>query len=78
MQAGVWEAFARAGGERGFCGRLSRSFAFGSAGGGDAANVTRYCSPTALAGMWLDPPFIAAHENRMDGVECSQVLIFPA
>jgi hypothetical protein len=38
----------------------------------------RYRSPTPLAGMWLDPPFIAAHENRMDGVERSQVLIFPA
>lgn len=51
-------------------------FAFGSANDWDAAIVTLYPSAHALAAMWLDPEFVGAHQNRQDGVEGSQVLVF--
>lgn len=51
-------------------------FAFGAVSGWDAAVVTRYPSAEALAQMWLDPRFVAAHNNRVDGVERSQVFVF--
>jgi uncharacterized protein (DUF1330 family) len=74
--SGVAKAFARVGGQRIFFGRVEHMFAFGTAASWDAAIVTRYPSARALADMWLDPEFVAAHENRIDGVERSQVLIF--
>jgi hypothetical protein len=74
--AAVAGAFGRAGGQRVFFGRVGHAFAFGAAGQWDAAIVTRYPSAQALAGMWLDADFIAAHESRLDGVERSQVLVF--
>lgn len=74
--AGNTQPFVRAGGERLFFGPVSHGFGLGDAPSWDAAILTRYPSPRALAGMWLDPDFIAAHENRVDGVERSQVLVF--
>jgi uncharacterized protein (DUF1330 family) len=44
---------------------------------GRAAVVIRYPSARALADMWLDPEFIAAHSHRVDGGE-SRVLVFAA
>ena len=79
--AGVAGAFARAGGKRLFRGAVGH--AFGSHedtdrdAGWDAVVVTAYPSAAALAGMWLDPDFVAAHRNRADGVARSRVLVFP-
>jgi hypothetical protein len=70
------QPFIRVGGERLFFGRVAHIFGLGDAPGWDAAILTRYPSPLALANMWLDPDFIAAHKNRADGVERSQVLVF--
>jgi hypothetical protein len=70
--------FARVGGERVFFGAVGHVFAFGATDDWDTAILTRYPSAHALAMMWLDPDFVAAHENRVDGVERSQVLIFGA
>jgi hypothetical protein len=74
--AGTAGAFARAGGERIFFGQIGHMFAFGEAPVRDAAILTRYPSPRALADMWLDTDFITAHENRIHGAERSQVLVF--
>lgn len=73
--AGVAQAFARVGGERVFFGRVGHMFGSGDLFHWDAAIVTRYPSAGALAEMWLDAEFIAAHNNRVDGVERSQVLV---
>jgi uncharacterized protein (DUF1330 family) len=73
---GVAPAFQRVGGQRIFAGRVSHAFAFGDKGDWDFAIVTRYPSAAALAAMWLDPDFIKAHENRLDGVAASQVYVF--
>ena len=70
------QPFARVGGERLYFGRVTHMFGLGEAPGWDAVILTRYPSPLALANMWLDPDFIAAHKNREDGVERSQVLVF--
>jgi hypothetical protein len=70
------QPFARVGGERLYFGRVAHIFGLGEAPDWDAAILTRYPSPLALASMWLDPDFIAAHRNRADGVERSQVLVF--
>jgi hypothetical protein len=74
--AGNAQPFARAGGERLYFGRVAYIFGLGAAPDWDAVILTRYPSPLALANMWLDPDFIAAHKNRTDGVERSQVLVF--
>ena len=74
--SGVAQAFAEAGGRQIFRGRVQHMFAFGAVSGSDAAVVTRYPSAEALAQMWLDPRFVAAHNNRVDGVERSQVFVF--
>jgi uncharacterized protein (DUF1330 family) len=74
----VAEPFARAGGERVFFGAVGHVFAFGATDQWDTAILTRYPSARALAAMWLDPDFVAAHGNRVDGVERSQVMIFGA
>jgi uncharacterized protein (DUF1330 family) len=68
--------FERAGCQRIYFGRGGHMFAFGEAGPWDVAIVTRYPAAQALAKMWLDADFIAAHKNRADGVERSQVLVF--
>jgi uncharacterized protein (DUF1330 family) len=73
---GVGPVFQRAGGQRIFAGRVGASFAMGPKGDWDFAIVTRYPSAEALAAMWLDPEFIKAHENRLDGVAASQVYVF--
>src|SRR5262245_24148717 len=71
--SGVSSAFARAGGQRIFFGRVGHMFSLGDVRDWDAAIVTQYPSARALAHFWLDPEFIAAHANRLDGVERSQV-----
>ena len=63
------------GGELVFFGRVSHMFAFAAGDAWDAVIVTRYPSAKALAEMWLDPEFIAAHANRVDGVMRSQALV---
>jgi uncharacterized protein (DUF1330 family) len=68
--------FARVGGELVFFGSVRHAFAFGGGDDWDAVIVTRYPSASALADMWLDPDFIAAHANRVDGVARSQALVF--
>jgi uncharacterized protein (DUF1330 family) len=73
---GVGPAFARVGGQRIYFGQVGHAFALGPVTDWDAAIVTRYPSADALAQMWLSPEFIAAHTNRVDGVERSQVLVF--
>lgn len=74
--SGMAQAFIRVGGERIFFGHVGHMFAFGNVDLWDATIVTRYPSAAALAEMWLDPHFIAAHANRVDGVERSQVMVF--
>lgn len=74
----VADPFARVGGERVFFGAVGHVFAFGATDDWDTAILTRYPSAHALAEMWLDPAFVAAHKNRVDGVERSQVMIFGA
>jgi hypothetical protein len=74
----VAEPFGRVGGERVFFGAVGHVFAFGATDDWDTAILTRYPSAHALALMWLDPTFVAAHENRVDGVDRSQVMIFGA
>jgi uncharacterized protein (DUF1330 family) len=74
--SGISKAFARAGGELVFFGHVRHMFSFGGGDAWDAVIVTRYPSPAALAEMWLDPEFIAAHANRLDGVARSQALVF--
>lgn len=74
--AGVADAFRRAGGERLFYAPVASVFGLGDTATWDAAILTRYPSARALAGMWLDREFVAAHAHRIDGVERSQVLVF--
>ena len=74
--AGVGGAFSRVGGKRLYFGRVGHMFGLGPVDDWDAAIVTRYPSAEALAEMWLSREFIAAHKNRADGVERSQVLVF--
>ena len=73
--SGISGAFDRVGGELVFFGRVSHMFAFAAGDAWDAVIVTRYPSAKALAEMWLDPEFIAAHANRIDGVMRSQALV---
>ena len=74
--AGVAAAFSRVGGKRLYFGRVGHMFGLGPLNDWDATIVTRYPSALALAEMWLSEEFMAAHKNRSDGVERSQVLVF--
>jgi hypothetical protein len=69
--------FARVGGELPFFGSIDHGFGLDGHGDWDAVIVTRYPSARALADMWLDNEFIAAHANRRAGVARSQVLVSP-
>ncbi|MGH1351117.1 MAG: DUF1330 domain-containing protein [Methyloligellaceae bacterium] len=69
-------AFARAGGQQLFYGKAHHIFGTGDTSDWDAVILTRYPSAKALANMWLDTVFIAAHRNRLDALERSQVLVF--
>ena len=69
-------AFARVGGEVVFFGDVGHVFGLGPVDDWDAAIVTRYPTAASLAQMWLDPEFVTAHQNRLDGVARSQVLVF--
>ncbi len=71
-------AFARVGGKQVLFGKVGHRFgllASPSVVGWDAAIVTRYPTPRALADFWLDPEFITAHAHRIDGIDQSQVLV---
>jgi uncharacterized protein (DUF1330 family) len=72
----VGPAFLRVGGKRRFFGQVAHIFP--ASAGWNAAILTIYPSPQALAEMWLDPEFIAAHAHRIDGVLRSQVLVMGA
>ena len=74
--SGISGAFERAGGELIFFGRVGHTFSFRAGEPCDAVVVTRYPSAAALAELWLDPEFIAAHKNRVDGVARSQAFVF--
>jgi uncharacterized protein (DUF1330 family) len=69
--------FGRVGGKLLFFGRVGHGFGLDDHGDWDAVIVTRYPSARALADMWLDTEFIAAHANRHAGVARSQVLVSP-
>jgi len=75
----VSAAFARVGGKLIYFGKVGHGFAFAAPSplveGWDAAILTRYPSPRALAAFWLDPEFVAAHAHRIDGVERSQAFV---
>jgi uncharacterized protein (DUF1330 family) len=75
-RAGNTGPFARAGGEALYFGHAAVGFGSGEKPDWDAAILTRYPSADALAEMWLDPEFVAAHESRMEAVAASQVLVF--
>ena len=72
----VGPAFLRAGGRELYFGEVGHRFGTAEPQRWDAAVLTRYPSARALAGMWLDPEFVAAHRSRVDGVAESQVLVF--
>lgn len=74
--AGNARAFGRVGGEVVHFAHVKHSFGLGPLRDWDATILTRYPSARALAAMWLDPEFIAAHVHRSDGVERSHVLIY--
>jgi hypothetical protein len=73
----VGPAFARTGGEQIYFGPVAFGFGMTDPGQWDAAILTRYPTPLALAQMWLDPDFIDAHRSREDGLADSQVLVLP-
>ncbi len=75
---GVGPAFERAGGEQVFYGPAALTFGMNADGAWDAAILTRYPSPGALAQMWLDPDFVQAHKSREDGLTRSQVVVIDA
>jgi uncharacterized protein (DUF1330 family) len=68
-------AFERVGGELLSFGAVAHGFGLGDHGDWDAVVVTRYPSARALADMWLDDEFVAAHADRRDGVARSHVLV---
>jgi len=71
-------AFERAGGELLYFGTVAHAFGLGDHGDWDAVIVTRYPSARALADMWLDDDFIAAHTHRHAAVTRSRVLVSAA
>ena len=71
----VSAAFARVGGKLLHFGAVKQTFSLGPSADWDAAILTRYPSPRALADFWLDDEFVRAHSHRVDGVERSQVMI---
>jgi uncharacterized protein (DUF1330 family) len=72
-------AFERVGGELLYFGSVGHGFGLDDRGDSDwdAVVVTRYPSARALADMWLDDEFVAAHASRRAGVARSQVVVSP-
>lgn len=68
-------AFERVGGELLYFGSVGHGFGLDDHGDWDAVIVTRYPSARALADMWLDDGYVAAHASRRAGVARSQVLV---
>jgi hypothetical protein len=54
---------------------LAHAFGLGDHAGWEAVTVARCPSAGALADMWLDDDFIAAHTHRHAGVARSHVLV---
>jgi hypothetical protein len=54
---------------------LAHAFGLGDHAGWEAVTVARCPSAEALADMWLDDDFIAAHTHRHAGVARSHVLV---
>jgi uncharacterized protein (DUF1330 family) len=73
----VGAAFARVGGKLVYFGKVSHMFP-DTGGTWDAAVMTRYPTPRALAEFWLDHEFIRAHRLRIDGVERSCIIVLSA
>lgn len=76
--AAVGPAFARAGGQLLYFGKVNHIFSTVAGSNWDAAILTRYPGPRALADFWLDEDFFSAHEHRVDGVAESRVLVMSA
>lgn len=72
---GVAPAFLAAGGEQIFFGPAALCFGTEADADWDAAILTRYPSPQALANMWLADDYIEAHQAREDGLAKSLVLV---
>lgn len=70
-------AFERVGGELLYFGSVGHGFGLDDHGDWDAVIITRYPSARALADMWLDDEFVAAHANRHAGLARSEVLVSP-
>ena len=68
------KAFARAGAESLLFGPVSIQTGLGATRDWDAVVLSVYPTPLALADMWLDPEYIAAHEDRIAALERSQTL----
>lgn len=75
---GVGPAFTRAGGKTLYFGKVNHIFGTVAGTNWDAAILTRYPTPRALAEFWLDKEFVAAHAHRIDGVEQSRVIVLTA
>jgi uncharacterized protein (DUF1330 family) len=73
--AGVGDAFTRIGGRTLYFGKVNHIFGTVAGTDWDAAILTRYPAPLALASFWLDEGFIAAHHHRENGVAASRVLV---
>lgn len=69
--------FERMGGELLYFGSVGHSFGLDDHGDWDAVIITRYPSARAVADMWLDDEFVAAHANRHAGLARSEVLVSP-
>jgi uncharacterized protein (DUF1330 family) len=76
--AGVGPAFIRAGGKTLYFGKVNHIFGTVAGTEWDAAILTRYPTPRALAEFWLDKEFVAAHAHRLDGVDQSRVIVLSA
>jgi uncharacterized protein (DUF1330 family) len=75
---GVGGAFTRVGGKTLYFGKVNHIFGTVAGTDWDAAILTRYPTPRALANFWLDEEFIAAHAHRESGVDKSRVLVMSA
>ncbi|MGH1422144.1 MAG: hypothetical protein ACRBEQ_10025 [Hyphomonas sp.] len=75
---GVGPAFMGVGAKRLHAAQVGMAFGLGATRDWDFMIMTQYPSAKALAEMWLDDRFIAAHKAREDGVAASEVLVMAA
>jgi len=69
-------AFARVGARSELLRGVDVQTGLGTAPAWDMAVLSEYPSARALAQMWLDPEYIAAHQDRIRAVDDSQALFF--